>query len=126
MKVNEAILAEMGKTHVSSFEKRYPDLHHVAQEYVWAGRLCLSRNGVSAFGELEKGLYSACCQNGLGVARGTLSGMSVAELASEGETDLAKAFLSEDKPQQLPFKPLDSIGAKAFMRWSEYKARHEL
>lgn len=126
MKVNEATLAEMGKTHVSSFEKRYPDLRHVTQEYVWAGRLCLSRNGVSAFGELEKGLYSACCQNGLGVARGTLAGMAIAELASEGETDLAKAFLTEDKPQKLPLKPLDSIGAKAFMRWSEYKARNEL
>lgn len=126
MKISQTLLTQMGKTHVSSFEKRYPDLCHVNQEFVWAGRLCLSRNGVSAFGELEKDLYSACCQNGLGVARGTLSGMAVAELAADGETELAKAFLAEDKPQKLPLKPLDSIGAKAFMRWSEYKARKEL
>ncbi len=126
MKVNNALLEQMGKEHVSSFAKRYPDLQHVNQEYVWAGRLCLSRNGVSAFGEVEQGLYSACCQNGLGLARGTLSGMAAAELASEGETELAKAFLVEDKPQKLPPKPLDSIGAKAFMRWSEFKARKEL
>ncbi len=126
MKINNAIMAEMAKTHESSFKKRYPDLGHVEQEYVWSGRLCLSRNGVSAFGELEDGLYSACCQNGLGVARGTLSGMAVAELAAEGETELAKAFLEEEKPQKLPFKPLDSIGVNAFMRWSEFKARKEL
>ncbi len=126
MKVSEVLLQQMERTHVKSFTKRYPDLSHVKQEYTWAGRLCLSRNGVSAFGEVEQGLYSACCQNGLGLARGTLSGMAIAELAVEGETELAKAFLAEDKPQKLPPAPLDTIGANAFMRWSEFKARKEL
>ena len=126
LKCSDVLLSNIAKTHVGSFKKRYPELEHVQQEYVWAGRLCLSRNGVSAFGELEQGLYSACCQNGLGLARGTLSGMAVAELASEGETELVKSFLEEDKPQKLPPKPLDSIGANAFMRWNEFKARKEL
>lgn len=126
LKIDEKALSKMSKTHLSSFEKRYPDLSHVKQEYSWAGRLCLSRNGVSAFGELEKGLYSACCQNGLGAARGTLSGMAAAELACEGETKLAKAFLSEDKPKKLPPAPFAAIGARTFMWWNEYKARREL
>ena len=126
MKIGNALLTEMGQTHISSFTKRYPDLCHVEQEYLWAGRLCLSRNSVSAFGEIEQGLYSACCQNGLGAARGTLSGMAAAEFASEGKTELVKDFLAEDAPQKLPIAPLDSIGVSAFMKWSEYKARHEL
>ena len=126
MSINERQLLSMAKTHISSFKKRYPDLAHVKQEYVWGGRLCLSRNGVSAFGEIEPGLFSACCQNGLGTARGTLSGMAAAELAVEGETELTKAFLAEDEPKKLPPAPFDSMGARAFMRWSEYKARKEL
>lgn len=126
LKISNTRLAQMGNTHVSSFNKRYPDLSHVEQEYLWSGRLCLSRNGVSAFGELEEGLYSACCQNGLGAARGTLSGMAIAELASEGETELAREILSEEKPQKLPIAPLAAIGVRAFMKWSEHKARHEL
>lgn len=126
MKITNRRLAQMGATHVSSFAKRYPSLSHVEQEYLWSGRLCLSRNGVSAFGEIDEGLYSACCQNGLGAARGTLSGMAIAELACEGESELAQAILEEDSPKKLPISPFDSIGVRAFMRWSEHKARHEL
>jgi len=126
MAVKSGTMQKMAKTHVESFKKRYPDLAHVNQEYVWAGRLCLSRNHVSAFGEISAGLYSACCQNGLGTARGTLSGMAAAELAVEGETELVRSFAEEEKPQQLPPAPLDSMGATAFMKWSEFKARKEM
>jgi len=126
LKISERVLEQMGKTHDASFAKRYPHLEEVTQEYRWAGRLCFSRNGVSAFGEVKQGLYSACCQNGLGVARGTLSGMAAAELVAEGETELAKSFLEQDEPQKLPFAPLDSIGATALMKFEEWKARKEL
>lgn len=126
LEIGDKLLEAMKRTHVSSFEKRYPDLAHVEQEYAWAGRLCLSRNGVSAFGKLDEGLYSACCQNGLGTARGTLSGMAAAELACEGETELVREFLAEEVPQKLPPEPFASLGARGFMRWSEFRARREL
>jgi len=124
--VKPELMLKMARTQVQSFKKRYPDLDHVNQEYSWAGRLCLSRNDVSAFGEIDEGLYSACCQNGLGTARGTLSGMAAAELAVEGETELVRVFLEQEQPRKLPPAPLDSIGATAFMKWSEFKAREEL
>lgn len=126
LEIGDKVLEAMKRTHVSSFENRYPDLAHVEQEYAWAGRLCLSRNGVSAFGKLDEGLYSACCQNGLGTARGTLSGMAAAELACEGETELVREFLAEEAPQKLPPEPFASLGARGFMRWSEFRARREL
>lgn len=47
-------------------------------EYEWAGHLCLSQNGVSVTGEVDGGLFSACVQNGLGTARGTLTGIAAA------------------------------------------------
>lgn len=126
LEVPDHLLVEMGERHKKSFAKRYPELDHVDQEFCWAGRLCLSRNSVPAFGELEEGLYSACCQNGLGTTKGTLAGIAAAELATEGKTPLAAALLEEGKPKKLPPAPLDSIGAKAFMRWGEFKAREEL
>ena len=86
----------------------------------------MSLNNVPAFGEVAPNLYSACCQNGLGTAKGTLAGMAAAEFATEGKTELVSAFLEEDKPRKLPPGPLDRIGATAMMRWSEFRAGKEL
>ena len=126
MQITASKLASVQKAHETSFSKRYPELESVEQEYTWAGRLCLSRNGVSAFGEIEPGLYSACCQNGLGVARGTLSGMAIAELACGETSERVNSFLEEEALQGLPPSPFDKLGANAFMRWGEFKARKEL
>ncbi|MEM7069287.1 MAG: FAD-binding oxidoreductase [Pseudomonadota bacterium] len=126
MSVSESLVGKMATRHEKSFALRYPELGNVEQEYSWAGRLCLSRNSAPAFGKIADGLYSACCQNGLGTAKGTLSGMAIAELAVEGETPLAKALINQGSPQKLPPAPLDIVGAKAFMRWAEFKARSEL
>lgn len=126
MEVSDTLLERMGKRHQKSFATRFPELADVEQEYCWAGRLCLSRNSAPAFGELEDGLYSACCQNGLGTTKGTLAGMAAAELATEGRTELAQSLIDEGAPQKLPPAPLDSVGATAFMRWGEFKARKEL
>ncbi|MEM7289510.1 MAG: FAD-dependent oxidoreductase, partial [Pseudomonadota bacterium] len=126
MEVSEATLSQMAKRHAASFSKRYPNLEHVKQEYTWSGRLCLSRNSAPAFGELAEGLVSACCQNGLGTTRGTLSGMAAAELLVEGTTGLVRDVMKQGKPTKLPPSPLDSIGANAFMRWGEFKARREM
>ena len=126
MEVPSTLVEKMAEKHAKAFARRYPELKHVEQEYSWAGRLCLSRNSAPAFGQVAEGLFSACCQNGLGTAKGTLSGMAAAEYAVEGETALVRAMLEQGVPQKLPPEPLDIIGATAFMRWAEFKARSEL
>ena len=107
------------------FDQRFPQLAGVEMQYKWSGHLCLSLNSVSVVGELEAGLYSACVQNGLGTARGTLTGMAAAELACGVSSDLTRHFLSEAPPRRLPPRPLREIGANAFMRWKEWRARAE-
>ena len=67
-------LRNAGWVHDRKFRERFPHLPNVQMEHRWAGMLCLSRNGSAAFRELDKGVFSACCQNGLGIARGTLAG----------------------------------------------------
>ncbi len=124
--VSEERLARMGRDHDRAFRRRFPMLGDVTMEYRWSGQLCLSWNGVSAFGELDEGLYSACCQNGLGTTRGTVAGMLAAELATGHESELLGLLLEEEAPRKLPPEPFASIGATASIRWGELRAGAEL
>ena len=125
MEVSDARITKVGDDHDSAFQARFPMLKGVTMEYRWGGRLCLSRNDVPAFGEVDNGLYAACCQNGLGTAKGTLAGMLAAELASGVTSDALNDMLCEAAPAKLPPEPLAFVGANAFMRWGEFKAGRE-
>ncbi|WP_338550205.1 NAD(P)/FAD-dependent oxidoreductase [Roseovarius phycicola] len=126
LKVSEARVAAMGRTHDRSFAARFPMLEGVEMEHRWGGRLCLSWNGAPALGEVEKGLYAACCQNGLGLARGTLHGMAMAEMASGVESETVKEVMGQGEPSRLPPLPFTYLGATATMKWGEWKAGREL
>jgi glycine/D-amino acid oxidase-like deaminating enzyme len=124
--VNDNKLDAIGQVHDRSFKDRFPMLPDVTMEHRWGGLLCLSRNGVPAFGELESNLYSACCQNGLGTVMGTLSGKLAAELASGITSESLDTMSAFPEPSKLPPEPFSTIGANAFMRWSEFRAGREL
>jgi len=109
----------------SKFDARFPDLAGLKPEFEWAGHLCLSMNGVSVTGELEPGLYSACVQNGLGTARGTLTGIAAAELAFGARSEITDHFLNEPQPDRLPPRAIRDIGANAVLRWKEWRAGAE-
>ena len=126
MQVSETKVAKMARDHDKSFAARFPMLNGVEMAFRWGGRLCLSRNDAPALGEVDEGLYSACCQNGLGVAKGTLHGMLMAEMASGKSSELLDQALAQSSPSRLPPEPFATIGARAVLRWSEYKAGREL
>lgn len=126
MQVSEDRLKEVARTHDRSFHYRFPMLSKLDMEYRWGGRLCLTRNNVPVFGEIETGLYSACCQNGLGTVKGTISGKLVAELACGTSSDLLDDLLKSAEPARLPPEPIASIGATAVLRWGEFRAGKEL
>lgn len=123
---DEAGLKTFGRAHEKTFRARFAMLGDVDMEHSWGGFLCLSRNNTAAFGEVDQGLFSACCQNGLGAARGTLSGMLAAEQASGNETDHLRYMLAQPEPSRLPPEPVASFGANAVMRWGEFRAGAEL
>lgn len=106
-----------------SFNDRFPFLKGLTPEHVWAGHLCLSRNGVAVMRELDDGVFSACVQNGLGTARGTLTGIAAAELACGQTSAITTYFANEPKPKILPPKPLRDFGGNAALRWKEWRAR---
>ena len=125
MEVDQSRIDAVANNHDKAFKARFPMLADVAMEYRWGGRLCLSRNDAPAFGEVAPGLIAACCQNGLGVAKGTLAGMAAADLAlgvASGELAFMK---TEAEPSRLPPQPIAWLGATAKIRWGEHVAGAE-
>jgi len=120
-------LRSISRDHLRTFHVRFPGLRQVEMEYCWSGRLCLSRNEVWALGELQPGLISACCQNGLGTTRGTVAGIIAAEIAS---ADCGQSLVPDYEPQPLPARlfpePFMTLGARSVMRFKEWRAGREL
>ncbi|HCZ00680.1 MAG: oxidoreductase [Rhodobacterales bacterium RIFCSPHIGHO2_02_FULL_62_130] len=125
MQTSAADLARVTRKMREKFEARFPALTGVRFEYAWSGHLCLSKNAVSVMRALEPGLFSACVQNGLGTARGTLTGIAAAELACGQTSQITDFFLAEAEPARLPPHPFDSVGANLYLRWKEWQARQE-
>ena len=126
MEVDEARIARFRRDHDRAFRRRFPMLADVDLEYSWAGRLCLSRNSVPAFGEVEPGMFSACCQNGLGTAKGTLAGIGAVELATRSNSPVVQDLLSYDEPVKLPPALIARLGATLVLRWREWRAGAEI
>ncbi|MDZ7827960.1 MAG: FAD-binding oxidoreductase [Halofilum sp. (in: g-proteobacteria)] len=125
MEVSADRISRVGREHDEAFRARFPMLPDVQMAYRWGGRLCLSRNGVPAFGEVEDAVYSAVCQNGLGTAKGTFAGVAAAELATGTPSWRVDTMLGHDEPQKLPPEPFMYVGANAYLRWHGHRARGE-
>lgn len=125
MRTSAADLARAARVQRRKFDRRFPQLAGTGMEYSWAGHLCLTLNGVSVMRELEPGLVSACVQNGLGTARGTLTGIGAAEIACGETSAITDHFTAEARPKKLPPQPFRDAGANAIMRWREWRARDE-
>ena len=126
MSPKKSILDNVLRSHVKSFSDRFPMLKDIKVTQPWGGHLTLSRNNVAAFGELKPGLFSACCQNGLGTVKGTLHGLAAADLAMGKKTALVEQLLNEPKPKKLPLKPLTKIPVFSRIKLGELLAGKEL
>lgn len=120
-------LQAIARDHDRTFRARFPMLPALSMEYRWSGRLCLSRNEVWALQQLDDGLFSACCQNGLGTTRGTVAGIIAAEMAAASGVDsLVPDYQTEAQPQKLFPEPFMSLGARSVIKLKEWGARREL
>ncbi|MEO1612049.1 MAG: FAD-binding oxidoreductase, partial [Pseudomonadota bacterium] len=118
--------ADVARTHDASFIARFPMLAHVPMQFRWGGRLCLSLNDAPAFGEIEEGLFAACCHNGLGLARGTFSGVAAADLAAGIDSRFARRQSGRAGPRRLPPAPIATLGARVKIAYGERRAGVEL
>jgi glycine/D-amino acid oxidase-like deaminating enzyme len=122
---SEATMTRVAGVHREKFAERFPTIKDAPMEHTWSGHLCLTRNGVAVMRELDRNLYSACVQNGLGTVRGTMTGMGAAELACGVTSDITRHFTAEAEPTLLPPPPLSTIGANVYLRYKEWAAKPE-
>jgi glycine/D-amino acid oxidase-like deaminating enzyme len=118
-------MAKMAEAHRTSLDARFPGLKGIPFEHSWAGRICLSLNHVPAFGEVEEGLFSACCENGLGTVKSTLAGVMAAELATGTTSRRLEEFMDHPEPSRLPPEPFAWLGINSVIRLQELRAGRE-
>ncbi|MGI2035567.1 NAD(P)/FAD-dependent oxidoreductase [Rhizobium panacihumi] len=125
LKVSEQRVAGIAAEQRKSFDARFPDMARLPMDYSWAGALCLSKNHVPAFGEIEEGLYSACCENGLGTVKSTLAGMMAADLATGSKSAELDQYRNQPEPSRLPPQPFAWLGVNSVIRFQELRAGRE-
>lgn len=114
------------KHHVLGLQRRFPWLSEQDIHYTWTGHLSASRSGQAYFAQVEEGVYAVAGCNGSGVARGTLWGRLLAELASGTGSPMLTSVMQRAQPGWLPPKPFLDIGAMLRMRVEAVRARTEI
>lgn len=123
--VDDDALARIRADHVRSFEARFPMLPDVGFEHTWGGSLCMSKNKGTVFGKLADTVYAALCQNGVGVAKGTIAGRAVAELATGQDSPHVSDMMLFPEPEPLPTRPFLDIGVRAQLAMAHWRAGAE-
>jgi glycine/D-amino acid oxidase-like deaminating enzyme len=125
MTTSQADVQRAARIQAKKFDQRFPQLKGISMQYQWAGHLCMTRNGVSVTREIGRGVFPACAQNGLGTARGTLTGIAAAEAAMGHRSAITDYFEAEEHPKPLPPQPMATWGANTYLRWKEWRAGAE-
>jgi glycine/D-amino acid oxidase-like deaminating enzyme len=121
----QAEAAQSRADHQRLFIKRFPMLPDVTMEHTWIGYVCMSRNHAPGFGRIAPRVLSAVCQNAVGVTKGTISGLLVADLACGIENPLIKDMTSLGTPEALPLRPFLDLGVRANLALEMWRGRKE-
>lgn len=116
---------QVKRNHKKLFDQRFPGLEAVEMEHTWSGFVCLSRNGAPAFGQIASNVWSAVCQNAVGVTKGTFGGILAADLATGRDNPLIADMKSLGEPDPLPPRPFLDLGVRARFQWELFTNRHE-
>ena len=119
-------LALRRQHHALGLQRRFPWLTEQDIEHTWTGHLSASRSGQPYFAKVEEGVFAVAGCNGSGVARGTLWGRLLAELACGVDSPLLESVMHRARPGWLPPRPLLDIGALLRMRVEAVRARSEI
>ncbi len=125
MVAKTADMRRASRTMQRKFDSRFPQLAGMQMEHTWAGHLCLTSNANAHMQEIDTGVFSGCVQNGLGTARGTLTGIGAAEMACGQKSDITRHFGAQVMPKPLPSKPFRDMGANVVIRFKEWRAKSE-
>lgn len=117
--------AMLQRNHKKLFHDRFPNLPMVEMDDTWSGYLCMSQNSAPAFGQVASNVWVTACQNGIGVTKGTASGMLVADLACGVDNPLIADMQALGEPVKLPPKTIAYLGVRAKLGWERWRNRAE-
>ena len=120
-----AELARVRVRHARRFRKRFPMLPDLVLDHTWGGYLCLSRNQDSIFGALDENIWGAAGFQGIGVTRGTIAGLLVADLALGRDNPLTEDMMRIAHPPTNPPRPLFDLGVALRTTWEAWTERDE-
>ncbi len=121
------LLPDIQDRHRNALLARYPDLNDLGFDYTWGGASSLSGNFQTYFGETEPGIYLSCCDQSVGAARGTISGMMLADMACGKQSQqLSDMIEVSGTPSRLPPRPLLRIGVPMRMAMARFASRSEV
>ena len=107
------------------FRARFPMLPEVTFEHTWMGQVCLSKNYAPGFGRHAANVFSAVCHCGVGLTRGTISGLLAADMAAGRDNPLIADMEELGRPSYLPPRPFLDLGARASLAWYIWSGREE-
>jgi len=125
MQADAATNDRIAHIHRRKFDARFPTLTHVPFEATWTGFLCLSKNLAPGFGRHQPNVFSAVCQNGVGVTKGTQAGVLIADLACGIDNPLIADMEAQGQPSRVPPEPFLGLGVRANIAWQGWLARSE-
>lgn len=125
-KASDENLARVRKAQREGIDARYPHFSHVPFAATWGGVCGLSRNHVSFFGKLDENVYGANCYNGVGIAKGAMSGKLLADLVTGQDSAMLRDMQDvTGMPSKIPSSPIRALGVTARMKLAEWESRDE-
>ena len=104
---------------------RWPHLSDDMIEHTWAGVITMSWNFAPGFGQMAPNVWTAVCQNGVGVTKGTIAGRLAADMATGRDDPLMADMEALGQPVRLPPKPFLEVGVPLWIKRLERQARAE-
>lgn len=109
----------------AQIKARYPGLPGDMIEHTWSGFIAMSKNFAPGFGQHRPGVWTAVCQNGVGVTKGTISGVLAADMATGRDNPLIADMEALGAPSRLPPRPFLDLGVATMMRKLAREQRFE-
>lgn len=114
------------KNHKLLLDERFPGLSQVSIEHTWSGFISFSRNGAPGFGKFDKNIFASVCHNGVGIAKGTASGVFIADYASGERNPLLQDYQNLGVPCWNPPRPFLDIGSAVRIAYERFRGRDEV
>jgi glycine/D-amino acid oxidase-like deaminating enzyme len=125
-KIGENERQALAKRHKRLFDKRFPMLPAVEMEHIWSGFVSMARNGSPGFGQVAPNIWTAVCQNAVGVTKGTVAGLLAADMACGIVNPLIHDMQSLGTPNAFPPRPFMDVGVRAKLAWTRATNKHEV